>query len=211
MLCHDVRASVSAGLDGELPALPPDVVDHHLRACGSCRSWSEEVTALHRTLRIQPAGVEPDTTEAILAALPRRRPIADDRVKSLRIVTFVIATVQLVASLPLLFASNTMVMGGHVMDDGHLERHIGIFALAMAVGLFVVAWRPERARAMLPVLGVLVAGLIWGCFGDIWAGRPVPGNLLAHGADLAGFAAVWLLARTDGDAARDRRQRALLG
>ena len=31
MLCHDVRASVSAGLDGELPALPPDVVDHHLR------------------------------------------------------------------------------------------------------------------------------------------------------------------------------------
>ena len=81
----------------------------------------------------------------------------------------------------------------------------------MAVGLFVVAWRPERARAMLPILGVLVAGLLWGCFGDIWAGRPVPGNLLAHGADVAGFAAVWLLARTDGETERERRQRALLG
>ena len=42
--------------------------------------------------------------------------------------------------------------------DGHLERHIGISALAMAVGLLVVAWRPERARAMLPILGVLVVG-----------------------------------------------------
>jgi predicted anti-sigma-YlaC factor YlaD len=211
MLCHDVRASLSARLDGELPALPPDVVDHHLRGCGGCRRWSEEVAALHRTLRVQPAGLEPDHTEAILAALPRRRHIVDDRAKTLRVITLVIAAVQFVASLPLLFASDTMVMGDHVMDDGHLERHIGIFALAMAVGLFVVAWRPERARAMLPVLGVLVAGLVWGCFGDIWAGRPVPGNLLAHGADLAGFAAVWLLARTNADAERDRRHRALLG
>jgi len=211
MLCRDVRASLSAGLDGELPALPADVVDHHLAACAGCRGWADEVASLHRTLRVQPAAAEPDHTDAILAALPRRRPIVDDRVRALRLVTLVIATVQFFASLPLLFASNEMVMGGHVMDDGHLERHIGIFALAMAVGLFVVAWRPERARAMLPVLGVLVAGLVWGCFGDIWAGRPVPGNLLAHGADLAGFAAVWLLARTEGETERERRQRALLG
>ena len=211
MLCPDVRASLSAGLDGELPALPADVVDHHLAACAGCRRWADEVASLHRTLRVQPAAVEPDHTDAILAALPRRRPIVDDRVRALRLVTLVIATVQFFASLPLLFASNEMVMGGHVMDDGHLERHIGIFALAMAAGLFLVAWRPERARAMLPVLGVLVAGLVWGCFGDIWAGRPVPGNLLAHGADLAGFAAVWLLARTEGETDRERRQRALLG
>ena len=209
MLCRDVRASLSAGLDGELSALPPDVVDHHLRGCTGCRVWSEEVAALHRTLRVQPAAAEPDHTAAILAALPRRRPMFDDRVTTLRVITLVIAIVQFGASLPLLFASDSMA--GHGMDDGHLERHIGIFALAMAVGLFVVAWRPERARAMLPVLGVLVAGLVWGCFGDIWAGRPVPGNLLAHGADLAGFAAVWLLARTEGQTARERRHRALLG
>jgi predicted anti-sigma-YlaC factor YlaD len=210
MLCTDVRASLSAGLDGEVPALPPDVVDHHLRTCAGCRTWGEQVTALHRGLRVQPAGPEPDRTEEILAALPRRRPVVDERVRSLRIVTLVIAIVQFAASVPLLFASDT-AMAGHVMDDGHLERHIGVFALAMAVGLLVVAWHPERARAMLPILGVLVAGLIWSCFGDIWAGRPVPGNLVAHGADIAGLAAVWLLARTDGQAGRVRRQRALLG
>jgi predicted anti-sigma-YlaC factor YlaD len=210
MLCTDVRASLSAGLDGEMPALPPDVVDHHLGACAGCRRWRDEVTALHRTLRVQPAEPEPDRTEEILAALPHRRPVVDERVTGLRIITLIIAIVQFVASVPLLFASDS-AMGGHVMDDGHLERHIGVFALAMAVGLLVVAWRPERARAMLPILGVLVAGLIWSCFGDIWNGRPVPGNLVAHGADIAGFAAVWLLARTTGDTARERRHRALLG
>jgi predicted anti-sigma-YlaC factor YlaD len=210
VLCTDVRASLSAVLDGETPALPADVVDHHRESCAECRAWGERVTALHRSLRVQPAAPEPDRTEEILAALPRRRPVVDEHVAGLRVITLIIGIVQLIASIPLLFASNT-AMGGHVMDDGHLERHIGVFALAMAVGLLVVAWRPERARAMLPILGVLVAGLVWSCFGDIWNDRPVPGNLVAHGADVAGFAAVWLLARADGHTERARRQRALLG
>jgi len=212
MLCTDVRASLSAGLDGETPALPPDVVGHHLRSCGECRTWGEQVTALHRGLRIRPIGPEPDRTAEILAALPARRAIVDDHVTGLRIVTLVIAIIQFVTSIPLLLATDT-AMAGHAMDDGHLERHIGVFALAMAVGLFVVAWRPARARAMLPILGVLVAGLVWSCFGDIWDGRPVPGNLVAHGADIAGFAAVWLLARAgvEPEPERARRNRVWLG
>jgi hypothetical protein len=64
---------------------------------------------------------------------------------------------------------------------------------------------------MLPVLAVLVAGLAWSCFGDIWAGRPVPGNPLAHGADVAGLLAVWLLARGGVTTERTRRHRAVLG
>jgi predicted anti-sigma-YlaC factor YlaD len=157
---------------------------------------------------VRPAEPEPDHTEAILAALPRRRPLVDDRVQSLRIVTFAIALVQLFASIPLLFPSDTMP--GMPGMDGHLERHLGISALAMAVGLLIVAWRPERARAMLPILGVLVVGLAWACLGDIWEGRPVPGNLLAHGADVAGFVAVWFLARIEGGSERSRR-RAVIG
>jgi predicted anti-sigma-YlaC factor YlaD len=211
MLCSDVRTSLSAALDGEMPSLPPDVLDHHLEGCAECRAWSDEIATLHRSLRVQPAGPEPDRTDAILAALPvrrpARRPLGDDRVVGLRIATLVIALVQLAASLPLIIGGS---MDGHAMD-GHLERHIGISALAMAVGLLVVAWRPERARAMLPILGVLVLGLVWSCFGDIWAGRPVPGNVLAHGADVAGLAAVWLLARTNREGDRARRHRALIG
>jgi predicted anti-sigma-YlaC factor YlaD len=207
MLCEDVRVSMSAALDGEMPSLPPDVVDHHLRGCGDCRRWSEAVTGLHRTLRVQPAEAEPDHTDAILAALPRRRPLADDRVQSLRIVTLAVALVQLAASIPLLFPSDTMP--GMPGMDGHLERHLGISALAMAVGLLVVAWRPDRARAMLPILAVLVVGLAWACLGDILDGRPVPGNLLAHGADVAGLVVVWILARTDGESERARRRAAI--
>ena len=199
---------MSATLDGEMPSLPSDVVDHHLRGCDDCRRWSEAVGALHRGLRVRPAEPEPDHTDAILAALPRRRPLVDDRLQSLRIVTFAIALVQLIAALPLLFPSHTMP--GMRGMDGHLERHLGISALAMAVGLLVVAWRPERARAMLPIFGVLVVGLVWACFGDIWAGRPVPGNLLAHGADVAGLVAVWFLARIEGGSERARR-RAMIG
>jgi predicted anti-sigma-YlaC factor YlaD len=210
MLCTDVRASLSAGLDGETPALPPDVVDHHLRSCAECRTWGEEVAALHRSLRVGPAAPEPDRTEAILAALPRRRPVVDERVTGLRVIVLVIAIVQFAAAIPLLLASNT-AMAGHVMEDGHLARHIGVFAMAMSVGLLVVAWRPERARAMLPILGVLVAGLVWSCYDDVWAGRPVPGDLVAHGADVAGFAAAWLLARTTPDPERPRRHRVRLG
>jgi predicted anti-sigma-YlaC factor YlaD len=210
MLCNDVRTSLSAALDGEIPPLPPDVLDHHFEGCADCRAWSRQVSDLHRTLRVQSAGPEPDRTDEILAALPTRRAgrlVTDERTRGLRIATLVIAIVQLGASLPLIFGGS---MDGHSMD-GHLERHIGISAFAMAVGLLVVAWRPERARAMLPILGVLVLGLIWSCFGDIWAGRPVPGNVLAHGADLAGFAAVWLLARSSGDDTRSRRHRAVVG
>jgi predicted anti-sigma-YlaC factor YlaD len=208
VLCSDVRISMSAALDGEAPSLPPDVVDHHLRGCGDCRRWSEAVTGLHRGLRVRAAELEPDHTDAILAALPRRRPLVDDRVQSLRIVTLAVALIQLVAALPLLFPSDTMP--GMPGMDGHLERHLGISALAMAVGLLVVAWRPERARAMLPVLAVLVVGLAWACLGDIWAGRPVPGNLVAHAADVAGLVLVWILARADGGSERARR-RAVLG
>jgi predicted anti-sigma-YlaC factor YlaD len=207
MLCADVRVSMSAALDGEMPSLPPDVVEHHLRGCGECRRWSEAVAGLHRSLRVQPAEDEPDRTDAILAALPRRRPLADDRVQTLRLVSLAVALVQLVASIPLLFPSDTMP--GMPGMDGHLERHLGISALAMAVGLLVVAWRPERARAMLPILAVLVVGLAWACLGDIWAGRPVPGNLLAHGADVAGLEVVWFLARNDGESERARRRAAI--
>ncbi|MGZ4677175.1 MAG: zf-HC2 domain-containing protein [Acidimicrobiia bacterium] len=189
MTCPDVRVSISAALDGEAAPLPPDVVAHHLDRCDGCRRFAEELGDLHRILRVQPAPEEPDRTSAIVAALPTRRSAADEHLLGLRLVTLLIALVQVATAAPLLFMSDAM---------GHMERHIGISSVAMAVGLAFVALRPWRARAMLPVLGVLAVGLVWSCFGDIWAGRPVPGNLWAHGADVAGFAAVWLLSRATG-------------
>ena len=152
---------------------------------------SAEASELHRLVRVQPAPTDVDRTNAILAALPRRALVGapHDHVRSLRVATFVIALVQLAAAVPLMFG---------VTDEmhGHYARHIGVFSAALAVGLFAVAWQPERARALLPMLGVLVAGLIWSCMDDLIAGHSVPGTAIAHGADVAGFAAVWLIARS---------------
>jgi len=137
-----------------------------------------------------PAAAELDHTEAILAALPTRDGRAD-RILALRVLTLVVAAIQMGAAIPMLFMTDMM--------GGHLERHVAVSAIAMAVGLVIVAARPARARSMLPILTVLVVGLAWSCFGDLWAGRPVPGSVLMHVADLAGLAAAWCLARTEAD------------
>ena len=200
MDCSQIRFALSATLDGEDPGLPNVVVDHHLDACAGCRTWSAEVADFHRTLRVGPAAIEVDRTEAIFAALPRRGAVGrDDRVRTLQWVTVILAVVQFAGAMPLLL--------GHGDEmHGHFARHIGVFTAAMAIGLLVVARRPDRARAILPMLAVLVAGLVWSCLDDLISGRPVPGSAIAHGLDVAALGLVWLLAHTNGAGeTRDRQ------
>ena len=201
MDCSQIRFALSATLYGEDPGLPNLVVDAHLDGCPECRTWSAEVADFHRTLRVGPAAIETDRTETILAVLPRRgaAPGRDDRTRSLQWVTVILAIVQLAGAVPLLL--------GHGDEmHGHFARHIGVFTAAMAIGLLVVARRPDRARAILPMLAVLVAGLVWSCLDDLISGRPVPGSAIAHGLDVAALGVVWLLAHTNGAGdARDRQ------
>jgi predicted anti-sigma-YlaC factor YlaD len=197
MRCEPVRLAISAQLDGEPTPLPSEVVEHHLGECTDCREWADDAAVMHRNVRLRAAIDEPDRTDAILAALPRDARARFESIPVLRVFTVVIAAVQIGVAAPMLFATDMM--------GGHLERHIAISAIAMAVGLIVVAVRPERARTMLPILTVLVVGLVWSCLGDLMAGRPVPGSLLMHGADVAGLVAVWCLVRLDADGEPVRR------
>ena len=191
MDCPQIRFSVSAALDDEDPGLPEVVIQAHLAACARCRTWSVDATEFHRTLRIGPAEMEFNRTEEILAALPLRARVGHtgDRVQPLRLATLLIALVQIVGAVPLL-------LGHDEMMHSHYARHIGVFSAALAIGLLVVAWRPERARALLPMLAVLVAGLVWSCLDDLISGRAVPGSAIAHGADVAALGVVWMLAHT---------------
>ena len=197
---------MSAALDGEESDLPDSVIRAHLAECTMCHAFSVEAAELHRIVRVQPAPTEVDRTHTILRALHRGR--ADtgghDHVRLLRIATLMIALVQLAAAVPLMLG---------FADDmhGHYARHIGVFSAALAVGLLAVAWQPDRARGLLPMLGVLVAGLVWSCLDDLMAGHSVPGTAIAHGADVAGFAAVWLIARAPGGSVvAERGRRAVL-
>lgn len=191
MDCPQIRFSVSAALDGEDPGLPEVVIQAHLAACTRCRTWSADAGDFHRTLRIRPAEMEVDRTEEIRAALPIRPGAVHrgDRVQPLRLATLVIAIIQIVGAVPLLLGHGDMM-------HSHYARHIGVFSAALAIGLLVVAWRPERARALLPMLAVLVAGLVWSCLDDLISGRAVPGSAIAHGADVAALGVVWMLAHT---------------
>ena len=55
MDCQDVRAALSARLDGEPSGADDDVVDAHLDACDECRAWFEKAVALNRSLLMGPA------------------------------------------------------------------------------------------------------------------------------------------------------------
>lgn len=204
MDCSDIRSSVSASLDGEEPGLPDSTVREHLAGCTACRAYGADVSDLHRIVRVQPATPEIDRTHTILAALPRRdEPSAGtDHLRTLRIATLVIALVQLVAAVPLILGISGAMAG---MEDD--ARHIGVFSAAFAAGLLAVAWQPERARALLPMFGVLVVGLAWSCFDDLLTGRSMPGTVIAHVADVAGFAVVWLIARSHGEVTSDSGNR----
>jgi predicted anti-sigma-YlaC factor YlaD len=68
------------------------------------------------------------------------------------------------------------------------------------VGLLVVAWRPDRAAGILPVVGVVVLCLVATSAVDIAAGRAAPGSEVSHAPELVGLVAVWLLARSSAPA-----------
>ncbi|WP_448852081.1 zf-HC2 domain-containing protein [Corynebacterium sp. 335C] len=73
MDCGDVRAALSARLDGEPSGVDDDVVDAHLDACADCRAWFDRAVALNRSLLMGPAdaGERDDVTSAVRAAAMR--------------------------------------------------------------------------------------------------------------------------------------------
>ncbi|RRQ01964.1 zf-HC2 domain-containing protein, partial [Corynebacterium bovis] len=65
MECHEVRAVLSARLDGEpVPAdTDDDVVDAHLDSCPDCREWYGRAGDIGRVLRLAPV---PDTPRPLV-------------------------------------------------------------------------------------------------------------------------------------------------
>ena len=99
-----------------------------------------------------------------------------------------------------------LVLGDDAGLPTHVARHLGSFALALGVGLLFVAWKPERAAGLLPVVAAVVICLVGSSVLDIVQGRAAPGAEVSHATELVGLVAVWLLARTHGPVTpRDHR------
>jgi predicted anti-sigma-YlaC factor YlaD len=192
MDCEHCRRALSAQLDGEDPGMPETSLASHLAGCAACREFAAGARRLHRQARIAPAEPVPDLSGAILRALPEPvdRRAVDDRIRFLRVCVAVVGAVQLAMALPVL------LLGEDANLPTHVARHLGSFAVALGVGLLVVAWRPDRAAGLLPVIGVVVLCLLASSVLDIAAGRAAPGAEVSHAPELVGLVAVWLLARS---------------
>jgi predicted anti-sigma-YlaC factor YlaD len=107
-----------------------------------------------------------------------------------------------VARLGLLLVSGAQLMlavpallGRDPGASVHIAHEQGSWAMALAVGLLVVALRPARAAAMLPLVAALAAGLALTMTLDIWAGRTQAATEAPHGLAFLGLGLLWLLTR----------------
>ncbi|SBT52749.1 zf-HC2 domain-containing protein [Micromonospora auratinigra] len=200
MTCDDVRVALSARLDGEDPQAPAGALDAHTAACPGCRSWLASAERVTRLTRLQAVEV-PDLTAAVLAAAAAERAAHRDgrvaaaraRRQVLRVAVAVAALAQLAVALPILLA------GAGVAADPHTGREMASFDVALAVGFALAAWRPERARAFLPVALVLAGCLAATSVVDVAASTTALVHELGHLAAVVQAGLLWALTRSGGE------------
>jgi predicted anti-sigma-YlaC factor YlaD len=201
MNCEFYREAISARIDGELDGAEADALESHLALCGHCRAWADEGVRINRAARIGLAEPVPDLTMSIMAALnavprpveptrrrtaPASRP-ARSPVSIARFGLVMVALAQLGIALPGL-------LGNDAGAPVHVAREQGSWALALAIGFAMVAWRPTRARGVLPLVGVLVGCLCATTVLDVAAGRTVAAAEAPHGLAFLGLAMILLIA-----------------
>lgn len=169
MECSEVRAALSARLDGEEAKLPDDLVDAHLEACSECQQWYATVTALGRNLRMgtaqAPAGPQIDAeqlAQSVLSTAEQHPSVfVGMRRRTLplmlgRIALGVLALVYVLWGGYLLFSPTGGLLSNAVetSSDPATSGFIGDAAtarFALAGGLVWTAWRPKVASGVLPI------------------------------------------------------------
>lgn len=186
MTCERWGEAISARLDGEDPGLEPALLDAHLARCPACRAFADAADEARRHDRI---GVAPDVPD--LSRRVRKAVAVADRASRWSIVRALLAVVgvQIIA-----FSVPALVFGDEQDTASHAARHLGAFTAAYGVGLLVVAVRPARARAMLPVAAVLAGALVITAIVDLTDGRiPLVGEA-QHLPEVLSVVLMWLLA-----------------
>jgi predicted anti-sigma-YlaC factor YlaD len=189
MDCELMRAAISAGLDGEEAPVAPEVLERHLQRCPACRAYGDAAASLNRRVRLSPAPAVPNLTGTILAAIDAERHEAQPSTQGMRIGVAVLGLLQLGLSIPALF------LGSDAGLPVHQARHLGSFGVALAVGLLVAAWRPERIKGLLPLAAVLVVCLVGSAVVDTATGAVAWTAEYPHLVEVLGVLGLWLLDR----------------
>jgi predicted anti-sigma-YlaC factor YlaD len=143
-------------------------------------------------VRLRAAAAPDETPDLVGRVLDRARPPRLGRGGWLRPALVWVAIVLAVQSAP------GVVFGEVDGASTHVARHLGAFALALAVGLLYVAWRPHRAFGLLPFAAALVVALGVGALLDILAdGRSALAELV-HLTELVGLWLLWMIAGSPG-------------
>ena len=194
MRCDTIREALSARIDGEDPGIDGEVLDVHLRTCRACERWTEELTALHRMVRVREAEPVPDLTTAILASAPSPEPAVPwpaEPVSVARWALFAVGLTQLVLAGP------ALLLGQDPGATVHVARELGAFDVALAVGLLVAAWQPERAWGLLPLAAALALVIGVTAAVDVVQGRAGSLGEVHHLLELAGLAFLWRVAHDE--------------
>lgn len=187
--CDGFAELISAAVDDELVASERRSLDVHLDACSSCRELVDRYAQLTRSVRVRRPEPVPDL---VVRVLDRARPPRLGRGGWLRPALAWVALVIGAQSVgPLFFGS---VDGAST----HVARHLGAFALALAVGLLYAAWRPHRAFGLLPFAVALVVTTSIGAVLDTATGASTALAESVHVAEVVGLVLLWLVAGSPG-------------
>lgn len=164
--CRACREALSALLDGEDPGWPDHRIDEHLVGCDECEQFAQAIQ--HPVFRAALVGV----------------PMDDELIWPRLMLLLVAAVLGAIALVSLVAATGE-----------HASREVAGLELALAAGMATVALRPQRARALVPVLVTVAAVVAWSAIVDLVGGVTSLLTEAHHGLELGGAALVIALAR----------------
>jgi predicted anti-sigma-YlaC factor YlaD len=189
LTCAFARELLSAAADDEVGRVDGRRLDVHLAACVDCRRYDDRLAVLNRAVRVRPVSIEADFVGRVMQ---RSRPPRLGRGGWLRPALAWCGVLIAAQSVqPLLF-------GDFEGTPTHVARHLGAFALALAIGLLYAAWRPHRAFGLMPVAGALLLTTTAGAILDTVSGDRSAFAEVVHLSEFVGMVLLWLVAGSPG-------------
>jgi predicted anti-sigma-YlaC factor YlaD len=180
MGCDQWQEAIGALLDGEDPGMSPELIDAHVDRCPGCQQFRDLFHDLRRA-QVHEAVRQPDLAPTVVKTAKLM-----DGTRTWSVARGVLA----VCALEVLFFSLRELLSA---GSNHDIRHLGAFSIAYAAVMFVVVFRPARARTMLPVALMLGAAIGLSAIFDVVAGHvPLVGEMV-HIPELIGVVTIWLL------------------